>query len=145
MNPWTRAGIQAYRAGNPQQARRFFKLAEMESPTELLAWLWSVEVAESDAEKQRCLEQIVALDPGQVAAWTALAALQTRHRPDGRPHVSPFITQEPDPAAPDSASQEAPANPFTDEPPPNDPAVPDAAPTLSKKIAAMLKGPWKVL
>lgn len=90
MNHWTRLGIEAYRAGNRPQAQRFFRYALMEKPDDIKTWLWMVEVAETDAERQRCLEQVLALDPENLAASRALQVLQAHKQSTGMPHVSPF-------------------------------------------------------
>jgi hypothetical protein len=90
MNRWTGMGIEAYRAGNRQQAQRFLRYALMENPDDVRTLLWLVEVADTDAERERLLEKVVELDPLQVLARQALLDVQSRIRATHLPHVSPF-------------------------------------------------------
>ena len=90
MDRWTRLGIEAYRTGNREQARRFFRYALMESPNDISAWLWLVEVAENDGEKERCLTRVLALDPNHVLARRALEDLEARRAGKNAPFVRPF-------------------------------------------------------
>lgn len=90
MDRWTRLGIEAYRTGNREQARRFFRYALMESPNDISAWLWLVEVAENDGEKERCLTRVLALDPNHVLARRALEDLEARHAGKNMSYVQPF-------------------------------------------------------
>jgi hypothetical protein len=138
VNQWTRAGIHAVRAGDPDQARRFFKLAEMEAPNELAAWFWSVELAESDAERQRYLERILTIDPGQSAAQTALDAVNERLRRAELPHVSPFVMEETEAGAP------VPSRPFVTPVEVTAPVVIQREPVLQSRLPGWLRQPWWV-
>jgi Tfp pilus assembly protein PilF len=90
----TRLGIEAYRAGSRAQARRFFRQVLMENPEDISTWLWLVEVSETDAEKQRCLERVLKIDPQHIPAQGALAAIKARLQAPSLPHVSPFFQGE---------------------------------------------------
>ena len=90
MDRWTRLGIEAYRTGNREQAQRFFHYALAERPNDIRTWLWLVEVVDDDAEKKRCLTQVLALDPNHVLAMRALEDLEARMADKNAAHVSPF-------------------------------------------------------
>jgi hypothetical protein len=90
MNRWTRLGIEAYRAGNRQQAQRFFRFALMEKPDDIRTLLWMVEVADTDTEKERCLERVLQIDPQQSLAKQALVDVKARLESAQLPHVNPF-------------------------------------------------------
>jgi hypothetical protein len=66
----------------------------MENPEDISAWLWLVEVSETDAEKRRCLERILQIDPNHIPAQDALAAIKDRVQAPNLPHVSPFFQGE---------------------------------------------------
>ena len=78
MDRWTRLGIEAYRTGNREQAERFFRYALVEKPNDIRIWLWLVEVANNDHEKQRGLTRVMALDPSHVLARRALEEVDAR-------------------------------------------------------------------
>lgn len=90
MERWTRLGIEAYRTGNREQAQRFFHYALMEKPNDIRTWLWLVEVADNDAEKQRCLTRVLALDPNHVLARRALDEVEARITTKRSAAVDPF-------------------------------------------------------
>ncbi len=90
MDRWTRLGIEAYRSGNRAQAQRFFRYALMENPDDVRTWLWLVEVADTDAERIRCLEQALKIDPNHALAHKALEDINDRIASARLPHVSPF-------------------------------------------------------
>jgi hypothetical protein len=92
MNRWTRLGIEAYRAGNREQAQRFFRFALMEKPDDIRTLLWLVEVANTDSDKERCLEQVLEIDPNQTLARQALLEVKSRIQSIQLPHVNPFST-----------------------------------------------------
>ena len=94
MNRWTRLGIEAYRAGNREQAQRFFRFALMEKPDDIRTLLWMVEVANTDSEKERCLEQVLEIDPNQTLARQALLDVKSRIQAIQLPHVNPFSTDD---------------------------------------------------
>jgi len=99
MNRWTRLGIEAYRAGNRAQAQRFFRYAMMENPGDVRPWLWMVEVAQTDAEKLRYLDQVLVLDPENGVARQAQMDLNVRMQSANLPHVSPFSEFDMEPPA----------------------------------------------
>lgn len=148
MNRLTQLGVNAYRTGNLRQAYRYFWLSVMENPDDLQAWLWSVEVAESDAEKQRCLEQILRLDPGQAAARRALDKMYTQARLKELPHVSPFCVDTPGEDIEESSAAEAvPSQPYLG------PYQPSTQPSAGREVlpganqtgdglAFWIKQPW---
>ncbi len=90
MDRWTRLGIEAYRTGNREQAQRFFRYALVERPNDIRTWLWSVEVADNDAEKKRCLKKVLVLDPNHVLAKHALENIEARLSDKNAQHVDPF-------------------------------------------------------
>ncbi len=70
-----RAGIQAACAGRTDEARSLLAQVVLQSPQEPSAWLWLSGVVESDEERRRCLERVLALDPNNAAARRGLARL----------------------------------------------------------------------
>jgi hypothetical protein len=90
MDRWTRLGIEAYRTGNREQAQRFFHYALMERPNDIRTWLWLVEVADNDIEKQRGLTRVLALDPNHVLARHALEEVDARLANKNASYVAPF-------------------------------------------------------
>ena len=89
MDRWTRLGIEAYRTGNREQAQRFFHFTLMDHPEDIRTWLWLVEAAENDAEKQRCLTRVLALDPNHVFARHALENVDARLAAKNTPPIDP--------------------------------------------------------
>jgi hypothetical protein len=63
-------------AGNPLVARGYWRRASRIAPDRLDVWVALCKVTELPAERKRCLEHIVELDPGNARARAELADLQ---------------------------------------------------------------------
>ncbi len=61
-------GIAAFKAGNKEEARRLLNIAILSEPDNLNAWLWYYDACETEAEKQRCLNEILRIDPNNEKA-----------------------------------------------------------------------------
>ena len=80
-----RAGINAARAGHDQWARDLLARAvELDSDC-LEAWLWLSDVAAGPEEKERCLEQVLRLDPDHEMARLGLSRLRASRVTPKRP------------------------------------------------------------
>jgi len=69
-------GIDAMEDGNAGLARECFNSALEHDQRNPAAWQWMAELSESSDEKITCLEQVLAVEPDNAAAQTALAAAQ---------------------------------------------------------------------
>jgi|GEM_PF-268894 len=106
-------GIDAARSGHPQRARDCLLQVLEQDPSSVKAWLWLSDVVDVSREKELCLEQVIRIDPGQVAARRGLAFLRTQRqhqenepsRPKrSMPHEAPVI-EEPPAVQPSSATE----------------------------------------
>jgi hypothetical protein len=74
-----RRGIQALKAGDSTTARRLLRDVSRRDPHNQTAWLWLSDATDHDAEKFRCYEHVVSIDPnsreGQIA-WKKLRTLE---------------------------------------------------------------------
>ena len=82
-------GIAAAKAGLPgsrEEARsnleRVLHGNDAESGQKAAAWLWLSRIEEDPAEKRRCLESALVLDPGNGQAHQWLAILDVRLKPE---------------------------------------------------------------
>jgi hypothetical protein len=74
-------GIAAFRAGNKAAARKLFAdLVESDDANEL-AWLWLAACEDTPERKKRCLQRVLAINPGHTNARSALAELEQRPEP----------------------------------------------------------------
>lgn len=70
--------IAAARAGRKPEARQLLEQILQANPRHEQAWLWMGAVVETDVERVRCLQQVLAINPGNAAARKGLAQLQAR-------------------------------------------------------------------
>ena len=84
-------GIEAARAGDKEEARKFFRLLTRETPQDSQAWLWLAGVAEDRDEKRAALEMVTQLDPSNQMAQKSLASL------GGPRPVAPVVPPTPEP------------------------------------------------
>ena len=68
-------GIQAYKAGNKQEAIRYLAIAVQQSPQNVSAWLWLSYLVDDPKQKKDCLERVLRLDPHNQSAHDALVGL----------------------------------------------------------------------
>ena len=79
------AGINAARAGHDEWARDLLTRAVELDADCLQAWLWLGQVAAGHDEKERCLEEVLRLDPDHEMARQGLARLRARPAPSAGP------------------------------------------------------------
>lgn len=103
-----RAGIAAARAGDKEQARHLLlQVIEQDEQVEA-AWLWLSDVVDDPAERQICLENVLALNPDNQAARAGLHWLLTQ-APAATPPPAASPPPPPAPAAPASQIGPGPA------------------------------------
>ena len=76
LDSWLQEGITAARAGDAAQARPLLFRVVQHDEDNLAAWYWLSRVVERPLERQICLENVLALDPGHTAVRDELAALR---------------------------------------------------------------------
>ncbi len=112
---WLDAGIKAWREGEQALAHDWLSRAVLEDEHNALAWWWLAAVSTDRAEQKRCLENVLALDPGHEGARQALLRVNRGLAPDepSQPAVSPpadeagyhevVVRKEIDPVSPAAA------------------------------------------
>ncbi len=100
-------GVAAAKAGDVEEARFYLKWVlriDATSEQQAKAWLWLSEISDDPRAKRRCLEEALALDPGNYVVRRALAVVDGRLKPDEiiDPDKSPTATTK------ESGSQETP-------------------------------------
>lgn len=92
-------------AGNPLVARGYWRRASRLAPDRLDIWLNLCELTKVPAERERCLVQIVRLDPENVAAHAELGRLQEEHDAEEPPEAAVLVRENDAPEG-DSVSPE---------------------------------------
>jgi hypothetical protein len=100
-------GIAALKAGDKARARELLGRAIQHNPRDELAWLWMSGAVETDWDRQRCLQRVLAINPHNAAARQGLASLASPSPAERAPAV----------AAPAPTRAPALADPPTGEPP----------------------------
>ena len=77
IDAWLRGGIEATQAGQKDKARRLLKQDIEADQTNETAWLWLSAVVDTKAEKIRCLEVALKLNPANQDAKMALEWLRS--------------------------------------------------------------------
>src|SRR5687768_17448059 len=67
--------IRKIKAGQKGQARKLLREIVAAQPDQEAAWLWLAAAEETEAEKRRCLEQALQLNPKNETTQQALARL----------------------------------------------------------------------
>ncbi len=80
-----REGISAYRAGKKDEARALLMRAVEIDEHHEQAWLWLSAVVDSVEEQIICLENVLAINPGNERARQGLATLRPQKPADGAP------------------------------------------------------------
>ena len=70
--------IASVRAGRKAEARQLLGQVLQADPRHEQAWLWMGAVVETDAERVRCLQHVLEINPNNVAARKGLTQLQAR-------------------------------------------------------------------
>ena len=91
-------GIAAARAGRAAQARAYLVPVVQADERNVQAWYWLSRVVESPDEREICLENVLALDPGHAGVQSELAALraQMAQAPSPAKPVAEFIPTTPE-------------------------------------------------
>ena len=82
-------GIAAARTGRKVQARQLLQQALALNPRSESAWLWLGSIVKSDAERIKCLERVLEINPNNAAARKGLAQLQARAAAPSIPKAPP--------------------------------------------------------
>jgi hypothetical protein len=99
METLTAQGIAAIKAGDREKARQLLAEALQQDSNDDQAWLWLSGVVDTDDEKRECLEQVLRIDPENVAANRGMALLVELEFP-------PLAPLEPESPAPAPAQAE---------------------------------------
>jgi len=79
-------GVAAAKAGEKKEARFYLEWVirreDAEGSQRAQAYLWLSEVSDDPAERRNCLEEVLALEPGNALARRGMAILQGRLRPE---------------------------------------------------------------
>ncbi len=78
INKWLEQGIAAAKAGQKQQARTLLQQVVENDPNNETAWLWLGTAMETDAERIKCLKQVLAINPNNQSARKRLVLLEKR-------------------------------------------------------------------
>jgi hypothetical protein len=90
---WLRQGIAAAKAGDAERARELLLQVVDADENNEQAWLWLSSVVDNDADREVCLENVLAINPDNNLAKAGLAHLRSRKAPPPAP-------PEPQPAPP---------------------------------------------
>ncbi len=100
-----REGINAYKAGNKEEAKALLlKATEFDQMNEQ-AWLWLSGLMDSAADQRTCLENVLAINPNSDRAKQGLSFL-TGQTSSGNPSPFPAPSSGAPPAAPSPTSVE---------------------------------------
>lgn len=104
VDAMVRAGAEAYRAGNREEARLLLERAiELDQYNET-AWLWLSAVVTSQEEQRTCLENVLVINPNNERAKQGLRSMG----------INPDTVVQPQQSAPAENDVFGGANPFTD-------------------------------
>jgi hypothetical protein len=106
---WLSQGIAAARAGDAERARELLLQAVDADEYSEQAWLWLSSVVESDADREVCLENVLAINPDNNLAKAGLVHLRTRKMPQPPPPKPEPTPPPPQPKWPPVREQAAPA------------------------------------
>ena len=81
-------GIDAFKAGNKDQAHFYLLKAIREEPNNERAWGWLSNTAQTNDEKVHCLQQILRINPQNEWAKKTLAELQANDWVNAAPSIS---------------------------------------------------------
>jgi hypothetical protein len=89
IDAWLRVGIEAVKAGEKGKARRLLEQVVEADQGNETAWLWLSAVVDSKAERIRCLEMALKLNPANQDAKLALEWLRSGVVSEPPPQVEP--------------------------------------------------------
>jgi hypothetical protein len=109
---WLRQGIAAARAGDVEQARELLLQVVDADEYNERAWLWLSGVVDNDADREVCLENVLAINPDNRLAKAGLVHLRNQKvpapplfKPEPKPSPPPAAAREPKPTPPEWQSQ----------------------------------------
>ncbi|MEA3351948.1 MAG: hypothetical protein U9Q82_15165 [Chloroflexota bacterium] len=79
---YVRDGINAAKNGSNRLARRLLESATRMRAGDARPWLWLAKITADPDEKRDCLEEAVAIEPGNAAARRELALLTGKIQPE---------------------------------------------------------------
>jgi hypothetical protein len=114
-------GIAALQAGRKAEARTLLVQALQQDKRNETAWLWLSGAVDTDAERRACLEEVLAINPGNEMARRGLERLQVSNdeRPENLVPRSPLSPEQPIPVGrkPSFAETSIPRTHQSEEPP----------------------------
>lgn len=102
VRQWLREGIAAVKRGDDERARELLLQVVDADEYNEQAWLWLSSVVESDADRQVCLENVLAINPNNNLAKAGLVHLRERKAAD---LLTVELPPEPEPTPPPAESQ----------------------------------------
>ena len=81
MDDLLQQGIQAYRAGKRDEARKLFIAVVKQSQDDERAWGWMYNVCDNDKERIYCLNQVLRINPKNEKVNELLTQLTNREPP----------------------------------------------------------------
>jgi hypothetical protein len=121
-------GIALAKAGDKAQALSYLKQAVQQEPRNPTAWLWLAGVLDDSQKQRQCLQQVLNIDPTNIAARRGLEKLDASQpspvpQPNPLPQpVTPSPTSSPAFTDPFQSSSEAKPSPFVMDESPANPA-----------------------
>ncbi len=95
MNDLLRQSILAAQTGNRSEARRLLTQVVADDPYSEQAWLWLSNIAETDRQREVCLENVLAVDPQNTYAIAELRKLRAHRTRLLPPHSAQVIPVSP--------------------------------------------------
>lgn len=95
MDDLTRQGIEAFRVGKREEARKLLLTAVKQNPDSESAWGWLYNVAENDKDRIYCLKQVLRINPNNEKVNQLYKSLLDRQSQleSSQPQVSKQISQ----------------------------------------------------
>jgi len=94
MDGLLQQGIEAYRAGQRDEARKLFISIIKQTPDNETAWNWMYQVSNNDQERMHCLKQILRINPQSEKANQLLDTLAENDFPFELSQKTTSATQE---------------------------------------------------
>ena len=85
MNDHLQRGIDALKAGHKEQARQLLEQVVEKDPWSVQGWLWLSGAVESDAERMRCLNRVLQIDPQNPTALQGVVKLRRARMQQAQP------------------------------------------------------------
>lgn len=90
------AGIEAYKAGENEEAEKYFRAALNENPKDEKAWQWLYQVSDNPSMRIACLKRILEINPANEQARQELNRITPRKLkpPPVKKYVVPTVSDE---------------------------------------------------